>query len=78
MSELAEKDRVVKRSWAAPGGMHDFLIRAMKILLPAGGRRLKSRYQEAGIETFEVEVDELIKAGGGIHCMTAFLRREEV
>ena len=23
-------------------------------------------------------VDELIKAGGGIHCMTAFLRREEV
>jgi N-dimethylarginine dimethylaminohydrolase len=49
-----------------------------KILLPAGGRRLKSRYQEAGIETVEVEVDELIKAGGGIHCMTAFLRREEV
>ena len=34
MSELAERERVVKRSWAAPGGYHDFLIRALKILLP--------------------------------------------
>jgi lipopolysaccharide export system protein LptC len=36
LSELAERDRVVKRGWAAPGGMHDFLIKAMKLLLPAG------------------------------------------
>ena len=36
MSELAEQDRVVKRGWAAPGGVHDFLIKAMKLLLPAG------------------------------------------
>ena len=36
MSELAERDRVVKRGWAAPGGIHDVLIKAMKILLPAG------------------------------------------
>jgi lipopolysaccharide export system protein LptC len=36
MSELADKDRIVKRGWAAPGGMHDFLIRGLKILLPAG------------------------------------------
>ncbi|MET1112310.1 MAG: LPS export ABC transporter periplasmic protein LptC [Allosphingosinicella sp.] len=35
MSELAERDRVVKRGWAAPGGAHDFLIKAMKIVLPA-------------------------------------------
>lgn len=49
-----------------------------KILLPTGGHRLKARYHEAGVETVEVEVGELIKAGGGIHCMTAFLRREEV
>lgn len=34
MSELAERERVVKRSWASPGGMHDFLIRNLKILLP--------------------------------------------
>jgi N-dimethylarginine dimethylaminohydrolase len=48
-----------------------------KILMPAGSERLKARYHEAGVETVEVEVRELIKAGGGIHCMTAFLRREE-
>src|SRR5215210_7709964 len=35
MSELAERDRVVKRGWAAPGGAHDYLIRGMKLLLPA-------------------------------------------
>ena len=35
MSELAERERVFKRGWAAPGGAHDTLIRAMKILLPA-------------------------------------------
>jgi len=35
MSELAERERVVKRSWAAPGGFHDYLVRVMKIALPA-------------------------------------------
>jgi lipopolysaccharide export system protein LptC len=35
MSELAERDRIVKRHWAAPGGAHDRLIMAMKIVLPA-------------------------------------------
>jgi lipopolysaccharide export system protein LptC len=35
LSELAERDRIVKRSWAAPGGLHDHLIRVMKLLLPA-------------------------------------------
>src|SRR3954447_20679896 len=35
MSELAERERVVKRGWAAPGGFHDFLIRLMKFGLPA-------------------------------------------
>lgn len=34
MSELAERERVVKKGWAAPGGYHDLLIRALKILLP--------------------------------------------
>ncbi len=34
MSELAEQDRIFKRSWAAPGSYHDFLIRFLRILLP--------------------------------------------
>ncbi len=35
MSELAEHERLVKRGWAAPGGFHDFLIRGLKIAMPA-------------------------------------------
>jgi lipopolysaccharide export system protein LptC len=35
MSELAEHERVVKRGWAAPGGVHDHFIRFLKIAMPA-------------------------------------------
>ena len=35
MSEAAERERVLKRGWAAPGGFHDFLMRFLKIALPA-------------------------------------------
>jgi lipopolysaccharide export system protein LptC len=35
MSELAERERLVKRSWAAPGGFHDGLVRSLKLALPA-------------------------------------------
>ena len=36
MSEAADQDRKVKRSWARPGGAHDWLVRFLKIVLPAG------------------------------------------
>jgi lipopolysaccharide export system protein LptC len=35
MSELAEQDRRIKRSWARPGSSHDRVIRLMKFVLPA-------------------------------------------
>jgi len=35
MSEEADRERVVRRGWAAPGGSHDRLIRILKIALPA-------------------------------------------
>jgi lipopolysaccharide export system protein LptC len=35
MSELAERERLVKRSWAAPGGVHDRIIHLLKLVLPA-------------------------------------------
>jgi len=34
MSELARKERIVRRNWAAPGSLHDLLIKLLKILLP--------------------------------------------
>ncbi len=48
-----------------------------RILMPTGAPRQKAIYEAAGVTCIEIEVTELIKAGGGIHCMTAFLRREE-
>jgi lipopolysaccharide export system protein LptC len=36
MSELTEGRRAAKRGWAAPGGAHDWLMRFLKIVLPAG------------------------------------------
>ena len=35
MSELADRERLEKRGWAAPGGVHDSLIKLFKIALPA-------------------------------------------
>jgi lipopolysaccharide export system protein LptC len=35
MSEAASPKRRAARSWAAPGGFHDWLVKGMKILLPA-------------------------------------------
>src|SRR3954468_484482 len=34
MSELADRERAAKRSWARPGGAHDILVRILKIALP--------------------------------------------
>lgn len=47
-----------------------------KVLMPAGAEKMRRVYQEHGVECVEVEVGELIKAGGGIHCMTGFLKRD--
>jgi N-dimethylarginine dimethylaminohydrolase len=47
-----------------------------EILMPAGGDRLRASYEDAGVRCHSVEVGELIKAGGGIHCMTGFLKRD--
>ena len=35
MSQLADQDRRVKRSWARPGSSHDALVKVMKFGLPA-------------------------------------------
>ncbi|HEX8444110.1 MAG TPA: LPS export ABC transporter periplasmic protein LptC [Allosphingosinicella sp.] len=35
MSEAAIRERVRKQGWAAPGGVHDGLVRILKIALPA-------------------------------------------
>ncbi len=48
------------------------------LLMPAGGNRLRAAYEAAGVVCHTVDVSELIKAGGGIHCMTGFLKRDDL
>lgn len=46
------------------------------ILMPTGGTHMQRIYEEAGITCKMVDISELIKGGGGIHCMTGFLKRD--
>lgn len=49
-----------------------------EILMPAGGDGMRAKYEAAGVTCHTVEIGELIKAGGGIHCMTGFLKRDDL
>lgn len=45
-------------------------------LMPGGSRTMRAAYEAAGVEVVPIDVSELIKAGGGVHCLTAPLKRE--
>jgi hypothetical protein len=46
--------------------------------MPAGGLAIRQRYEAAGVRCHVADIGECIKAGGGIHCMTGFLKRDAV
>jgi len=62
----------------ATGGMAlNFVTLAPRhILMPAGNPVTQAFYEEAGIACRTVQVDELLKAAGGIGCLTGILHRE--
>ena len=47
-----------------------------EILMPAGGDSMRAKYDVAGVHCRVVDISECIKAGGGIHCMNGFLKRD--
>jgi N-dimethylarginine dimethylaminohydrolase len=49
-----------------------------EILMPASGGEMREKYEAAGVRCRVVDIGECIKAGGGIHCMTGFLKRDAV
>ncbi|MEJ2732541.1 MAG: amidinotransferase [Anaerolineae bacterium] len=61
----------------ARGGMalNFVTLRPRQILMPAGNPVTQAFYQDAGISCQTVEVDELLKAAGGIGCLTGILER---
>ncbi|WP_444684778.1 dimethylarginine dimethylaminohydrolase family protein [Alkalicoccus luteus] len=46
------------------------------ILMPAGCPNTRQVYENAGITVTEVELGELMKGWGAVHCTTAFLKRD--
>ncbi|HET7212064.1 MAG TPA: arginine deiminase family protein [Terriglobia bacterium] len=48
------------------------------VLLPAGNPFSRRILEKAGVTCTEIEISELQKGGGGLHCMTAVLKRDLV
>jgi N-dimethylarginine dimethylaminohydrolase len=46
-----------------------------RVLMPAGNPRTRDLFEEVGIACLTVAVDELIRAAGGIGCLTGVLER---
>ncbi len=46
------------------------------IVMAHGSPEAVQMYEEAGIEVIQLDVSELMKGWGSVHCLTAFLRRE--
>ena len=46
------------------------------VVMPAGNPMTRAALESAGVTCFEVEVDELMKGAGAIHCMTGVIHRE--
>jgi N-dimethylarginine dimethylaminohydrolase len=47
------------------------------VVMPAGNPQTQKALEKAGVEVIPVDVSELMKGYGSLHCMTAFLEREE-
>jgi N-dimethylarginine dimethylaminohydrolase len=48
------------------------------IVAPEGNTITRALLERNGVEVFEVEVDELMKGGGSVHCMTGVVKRAGV
>jgi N-dimethylarginine dimethylaminohydrolase len=49
-----------------------------RVIMPASAERSAEKLTKAGIEVIRIEYDEIPKGGGGIHCSTLPLVREDV
>jgi N-dimethylarginine dimethylaminohydrolase len=46
------------------------------VVMPAGNPSTRAALERLGVECHEVDVSELMKGGGAIHCMTGVIRRD--
>jgi N-dimethylarginine dimethylaminohydrolase len=47
------------------------------LIMPAGNPRTKRLLEDAGCTIVEIELREIQKSGGAMHCMTGFLKRDD-
>lgn len=48
-----------------------------RVVSPSGNRRLNELLDRRGLEVIPVDIDQFTRCGGGVHCLTMPLRREE-
>ena len=46
-----------------------------RVVMPSACPATRERYERAGIEVFELDLSEYLKAAGGLACLTGILRR---
>jgi N-dimethylarginine dimethylaminohydrolase len=49
-----------------------------KVVMPSNNPETKEFLHLNGVEVIEIEMDEIMKGWGALHCMTAFLKRQPV
>lgn len=62
----------------AQGGMAINLVPLAPgvVVMPAGNPITRAAMERQGVEVFEVDVSELMKGGGSVHCMTGVIHRD--
>lgn len=53
-------------------------LRPGKIVMPTGCPKTVAALEKAGVEVIQVDLSEVMKGNGAVHCMTAFLKRDSV
>ncbi len=47
-----------------------------RVMAPAGDTRINGELRRRGFDLIEVEIDQFVRCGGGVHCLTMPLGRE--
>lgn len=49
-----------------------------RIIMPLGAPRTAELLRQRGVEVIELDLEEIKKGGGSVHCLTAFLKRDDI